>query len=312
MEGFMAEGRQVRTLREILERLRETYCGSIGFEYMHIPDSDKCNWLRARIETAERQEYSQEEKLRILDRLTWSEMFESFLANKYTAAKRFGLEGCEVLIPGMKALIDRGAELGVESVVIGMPHRGRLNVLANVMRKPMEQVFSEFAGRKPVKEVHPDDPDTYMGSGDVKYHLGTSYDRPTISGKRIHLSLLANPSHLEAVNTVAMGKVRAKQYYSDDQSRTANMPILLHGDGAFAGARLTLLQLGGAGGSALAHLRMHAQPELPAADWCCVLCLRRAHHACDMCTCLPCMFASAGQGIVYEALLDMSQLPRCK
>ncbi|PRW57990.1 2-oxoglutarate mitochondrial-like isoform B [Chlorella sorokiniana] len=235
MEGFMAEGRQVRTLREILERLRETYCGSIGFEYMHIPDSDKCNWLRARIETAERQEYSQEEKLRILDRLTWSEMFESFLANKYTAAKRFGLEGCEVLIPGMKALIDRGAELGVESVVIGMPHRGRLNVLANVMRKPMEQVFSEFAGRKPVKEVHPDDPDTYMGSGDVKYHLGTSYDRPTISGKRIHLSLLANPSHLEAVNTVAMGKVRAKQYYSDDQSRTANMPILLHGDGAFAG-----------------------------------------------------------------------------
>ncbi|KAL4441839.1 hypothetical protein ABPG77_003755 [Micractinium sp. CCAP 211/92] len=232
MEGFMAESRPVRTLREILARLKETYCGSIGYEYMHIPDSERCNWLRARIETAERQEYNQEEKLRILDRLTWSEMFESFLANKYTAAKRFGLEGCEALIPGMKALIDRSADLGVESVVIGMPHRGRLNVLANVMRKPMEQVFSEFAGRKPVKGV---EGDTYMGSGDVKYHLGTSYDRPTISGKQIHLSLLANPSHLEAVNTVCMGKVRAKQYYSGDAARTGNMPILLHGDGAFAG-----------------------------------------------------------------------------
>ncbi|KAI3434698.1 hypothetical protein D9Q98_002760 [Chlorella vulgaris] len=235
MEGFMAEGRQVRTLREILARLRETYCGSIGYEYMHIPDSERCNWLRARIETAEPQVYSQEEKLRILDRLTWSEMFESFLANKYTAAKRFGLEGCEALIPGMKALIDSASDRGVDSVVIGMPHRGRLNVLANVMRKPMEAVFSEFAGRKPAKGGEGDTGDTYMGSGDVKYHLGTSYDRPTISGKRIHLSLLANPSHLEAVNTVAMGKVRAKQYYTDDNERIANLPILLHGDGAFAG-----------------------------------------------------------------------------
>lgn len=235
-EGFLSESRPVRTLREILTRLRETYTGTIGYEYMHIPDRERCNWIRSRIETAEPLVYTQEKKLNILDRLTWSEMFESFLANKYTAAKRFGLEGCESLIPGMKALIDTGADMGVESIVIGMPHRGRLNVLANVMRKPMEQVFSEFSGRSP-KLMSDGSPsgDTYMGSGDVKYHLGTSYDRPTLSGKRIHLSLLANPSHLEAVNTVCLGKVRAKQYYSNDADRVANLPILMHGDGAFAG-----------------------------------------------------------------------------
>ena len=231
-EGFLSESRPVRTLREILTRLRETYCGSIGYEYMHIPDREKCNWIRARVETADPPQYSTEKKLNILDRLTWSEMFESFLANKYTAAKRFGLEGCEALIPGMKALIDTSADMGVESIVLGMPHRGRLNVLANVMRKPMEQVFAEFAGRKPTKE---EGDESYHGSGDVKYHLGTSYDRPTLSGRRIHLSLLANPSHLEAVNTVCMGKVRAKQYYSEDTLGTKNLPILMHGDGAFAG-----------------------------------------------------------------------------
>jgi 2-oxoglutarate dehydrogenase E1 component len=235
MEGFMNESRPVRTLREILGRLRETYCGKIGFEYMHISDRDRCNWIRSKIETAEQEKYTVEKKLNILDRLTWSEMFESFLANKYTAAKRFGLEGCEALIPGMKALIDTSAEMGVESIVIGMPHRGRLNVLANVMRKPLEQVFSEFSGRKPPKGEEGNSDGSYMGSGDVKYHLGTSYDRPTLSGRRIHLSLLANPSHLEAVNTVCMGKVRAKQHYSDDHNRGKNLPILMHGDGAFAG-----------------------------------------------------------------------------
>lgn len=236
MEGFLKEDRPVKTLREILDRLQETYCGTIGYEYMHIPDTARCNWIRAHIETPEPVPFSTDKKLMLLDRLTWSEMFESFLANKYTAAKRFGLEGCEALIPGMKALIDRSADLGVESIVIGMPHRGRLNILANVMRKPLEQVFSEFAGRKLYGEVSSSDgSDSYTGSGDVKYHLGTSYDRPTITGKRIHLSLLANPSHLEAVNTVCMGKVRAKQYYSDDSNRLKNLPILMHGDGAFAG-----------------------------------------------------------------------------
>ncbi|KAK9832587.1 hypothetical protein WJX81_001617 [Elliptochloris bilobata] len=228
MKGFLSEERPIRTLREVLDRLNDVYCSTIGYEYMHIPIRDQCNWLRERIETAEPIPYSPERKLHMLDRLAWSEMFESFLANKYTAAKRFGLEGCEALIPGMKALIDRSAEAGVESICIGMPHRGRLNVLANVVRKPLAQIFSEFTGTVPMG-------DHYMGSGDVKYHLGTSYDRPTVSGKRVHLSLLANPSHLEAVDPVMLGKVRAKQYYSDDHARERNMGILLHGDGSFSG-----------------------------------------------------------------------------
>ena len=138
----------------------------------------------------------------ILDRLAWSEMFESFLAAKYSAAKRFGLEGAETLIPGMKAMIDRAAELGVDAIVLGMPHRGRLSVLANVVRKPMAQIFSEFTG------VRPGEGPEYSGTGDVKYHLGTSYDRPTVCGRRVHMSLLANPSHLEAVDPVLLGKAR--------------------------------------------------------------------------------------------------------
>lgn len=229
IQGFMSEERPTRTLREIITRLRETYCGHIGYEYMHINDREKCNWLRERIETVRPEPFSLEKKKLVLDRLSWSEMFESFLANKYTAAKRFGLEGCEALIPGLKAAIDTSAGLGVNSVVIGMPHRGRLNILANVMRKPLEQVFSEFTGIKPADGEH------YTGSGDVKYHLGTSYDRPTLAGSNIHLSLLANPSHLEAVNTVALGKVRAKQYFANDPNHDHVMPVLMHGDGAFAG-----------------------------------------------------------------------------
>ncbi|BDA47181.1 2-oxoglutarate dehydrogenase, mitochondrial [Coccomyxa sp. Obi] len=230
MRGFLSEERPIRTLREVLQRLREAYCGTIGYEYMHIPDRERCNWLRERIETAEEFKYTPERKFQILDRLAWSEMFESFLANKYAAAKRFGLEGCETLIPGMKALIDRATEQGVESIVMGMPHRGRLNVLANVVRKPLRQIFSEFAGVTPDAESG-----EWSGTGDVKYHLGTSYDRPTTSGKRVHLSLLANPSHLEAVDPVLVGKVRAKQYYSDDRDRTKNLGVLLHGDGSFSG-----------------------------------------------------------------------------
>lgn len=132
---------------------------------------------------------------------------------------------------GMKELIDRAADRGVENIVIGMPHRGRLNVLGNVVRKPLRQIFSEFSGGiKPVEDAG-----GYTGSGDVKYHLGTSYDRPTRSGKRVHLSLVANPSHLEAVDPVVIGKTRAKQYYSNDTDRSKNMAILLHGDGSFSG-----------------------------------------------------------------------------
>ncbi|KAJ0524602.1 putative oxoglutarate dehydrogenase (succinyl-transferring) [Helianthus annuus] len=229
MSGFLSENRPVQTLRAILTRLEQAYCGSIGFEYMHIADREQCNWLRDRIETPIPMAYNPQRKEVILDRLIWSTQFENFLATKWTAAKRFGLEGGETLIPGMKEMFDRSADLGVESIVIGMSHRGRLNVLGNVVRKPLRQIFNEFSGGiKPAEGL-------YTGTGDVKYHLGTSYDRPTRGGKRIHLSLVANPSHLEAVDSVVVGKTRAKQYYSNDVDRTKNMGILIHGDGSFAG-----------------------------------------------------------------------------
>ncbi|CAN8251494.1 unnamed protein product [Cochlearia groenlandica] len=231
MSGFLSENRPVQTLRAILSRLEQAYCGTIGYEYMHIADRDKCNWLRDKIETPTPRQYNTERRVVIYDRLTWSTQFENFLASKWTTAKRFGLEGAESLIPGMKEMFDRAANLGVENIVLGMPHRGRLNVLGNVVRKPLRQIFSEFSGgTKPIDEVG-----LYTGTGDVKYHLGTSYDRPTRGGKHLHLSLLANPSHLEAVDPVVMGKTRAKQYYTKDQNRTKNMGILIHGDGSFAG-----------------------------------------------------------------------------
>ncbi|KAI3932214.1 hypothetical protein MKW92_009108 [Papaver armeniacum] len=231
VSGFMSENRPVQTLRAILNRLEQAYCGSIGFEYMHIADRDKCNWLRDKIETPTPRQYNLQRREVMLDRLMWSTQFENFLATKWTAAKRFGLEGGETLIPGMKEMFDRSADLGVESIVIGMSHRGRLNVLGNVVRKPLAQIFSEFSGGiKPIDEVG-----LYTGTGDVKYHLGTSYDRPTRGGKRLHLSLVANPSHLEAVDPLVIGKTRAKQYYSNDLDRTKNLGVLIHGDGSFAG-----------------------------------------------------------------------------
>ncbi|KAL9540917.1 2-oxoglutarate dehydrogenase E1 component [Mucor atramentarius] len=162
----------------------------------------------------------------ILDRLTWSDSFERFVASKYPSEKRFGLEGGETLIPGMKALIDRSVDLGVESIVIGMPHRGRLNVLSNVVRKPNESIFCEFSG-----SMEPSD----EGSGDVKYHLGMNYVRPTPSGKRVHLSLVANPSHLEAVDPVVLGKTKALQFYGKDAHGDHAMSVLMHGDAAMAG-----------------------------------------------------------------------------
>ncbi|XP_078445546.1 uncharacterized protein LOC144714634 [Wolffia australiana] len=232
MSGFLSDNRPVQTLRSILDRLKQAYCGTVGYEYMHIADRDQCNWLRDKIETVKPKNYGKDRQEVILDRLIWSTQFENFLATKWVTAKRFGLEGAETLIPGMKELFDRASDLGVESIVVGMPHRGRLNVLGNVFRKPLRQIFSEFSGSgsKADEEIG-----LYTGTGDVKYHLGTSYDRPTRGGKRIHLSLVANPSHLEAVDPVVLGKTRAKQYYSNDLDRTKNLAVLIHGDGSFAG-----------------------------------------------------------------------------
>ncbi|CAN6561939.1 unnamed protein product [Malus baccata var. baccata] len=231
MSGFLAENRLVHTLRSILTRLEQAYCGTIGYEYMHIADRNRCNWLRDKIETPMPMQYNRQCREVILDILMWSTQFENFLATKWKAAKRFGLEGGKTLIPGMKEMFDRAADFGVESIVSGMPHRGRLNVLGNVVRKPLRQIFNEFSGgTKPV-----DEDGLYTGTGDVKYHLGTSYDRPTRGGKRLHLCLVANPSHLEAVDPVVVGKTRAKQFYSNDADRTKNMGVLIHGDGSFAG-----------------------------------------------------------------------------
>ena len=231
---FNTKEKSSYTLREIVNRLREVYCQSIGYEYNYISDKERCDWLRNHIENQPHQ-MSVSEKNVVYDRLAWSVMFESILSNKHTASKRFGLEEGETLIPGMKCLIDKLAEGGCETVVMGMPHRGRLNVLANVVRKPLAQIFSEFSGGlKPITEEG-DKTDLYSGSGDVKYHLGTSYDRPTLSGKSVHLSLLANPSHLEAVAPVVNGKVRAKQYYLNDTERSKVCGIILHGDGSHSG-----------------------------------------------------------------------------
>jgi 2-oxoglutarate dehydrogenase E1 component len=211
ISGFLSSGKRVTTLRDVLKRLRETYCGTIGVEYMHIQERDQCDWIRERFETPTKYSFPQEDRVRILDRLAWADLYERFLNTKYKT-KRFGLDGCESLIPGLKAMIDTASDLGVNSVVIGMPHRGRLNVLANVVRKPLHIIFNEFNSGV----VTPDLGDEYSPSGDVKYHLGTSYDRPTRNGKKIHLSLVANPSHLEAVDPVVEGKTRAKQHYAND------------------------------------------------------------------------------------------------
>ncbi|KAM5442072.1 2-oxoglutarate dehydrogenase E1 component [Microsporum ferrugineum] len=223
---FETETRKKMTLREIIDACEKIYCGSFGVEYIHIPDRVPCDWIRDRIEIPQPYKYSVDEKRRILDRLIWSSSFESFLATKFPNDKRFGLEGCETLVPGMKALIDRSVDYGVKDIVIGMPHRGRLNVLSNVVRKPNESIFSEFSG-----SAEPSD----EGSGDVKYHLGMNFERPTPSGKRVQLSLVANPSHLEAEDPVVLGKTRSIQHYNNDEKEfNTAMGVLLHGDAAFA------------------------------------------------------------------------------
>ncbi|KAF3388706.1 2-oxoglutarate dehydrogenase [Penicillium rolfsii] len=223
---FLTETRKKMTLREIIAACEKIYCGSYGVEYIHIPDRKPCEWIRDRFEIPEPYNYSVDDKRRILDRLIWSSSFEAFLATKFPNDKRFGLEGCETLVPGMKALIDRSVDYGIKDIVIGMPHRGRLNVLSNVVRKPNESIFSEFAG-----SAEPSD----EGSGDVKYHLGMNFERPTPSGKRVQLSLVANPSHLEAEDPVVLGKTRAIQHYNNDETKfDSAMGVLLHGDAAFA------------------------------------------------------------------------------
>ncbi|MBM3510119.1 MAG: 2-oxoglutarate dehydrogenase E1 component [Alphaproteobacteria bacterium] len=224
-------GLETATMREIMSVVRSTYCATIGVEFMHIQHPDQKSWIQERIEGNHyRPRFTAEGKRKILKQLIAAEEFEKFLQTKYTGTKRFGVEGAESLIPLLNAVLKRAAENGVEEIVIGMPHRGRLNVLSNIMKKPYRAIFSEFQGGAP----HPTD---MLGSGDVKYHLGTSADRD-FDGTVLHLSLTANPSHLEAVNPVVVGKVRAKQNQKGDTERKRVMSILLHGDAAFAGQGL--------------------------------------------------------------------------
>jgi 2-oxoglutarate dehydrogenase E1 component len=216
------------TVREIVEVLRRNYCGKIGLEYMHINDLEERRFLQERMEGREAEiRFTPEGKQAILSKVIEAEQWEKFLARKYVGTKRFGLDGGESMIPALEAVIKYGGALGVEEMVTGMAHRGRLNVLANVMGKPYRAIFSEFAGGSA-------NPEDVGGSGDVKYHLGTSSDR-SFDGVTVHLSLLPNPSHLEAVDPVVLGKVRASQVARGDVEHRQVLPILLHGDAAFAG-----------------------------------------------------------------------------
>lgn len=216
------------TPREILEVLHKNYCGNLGIEYMHIGDVEERRFLQSRVEGRNAEiQFTPLGKKAILTKVIHAEQWEKFLGRKYVGTKRFGLDGGESMIPALEAVIKYSGAYGVNEVVIGMAHRGRLNVLANLMAKPYRAIFNEFAGGS-------SNPEDVGGSGDVKYHLGTSTDRD-FDGNVVHLSLAPNPSHLEAVNPVVLGKARAKQTKLDDLERGKVLPILLHGDAAFAG-----------------------------------------------------------------------------
>ncbi|MCA1974898.1 MAG: 2-oxoglutarate dehydrogenase E1 component, partial [Caenispirillum sp.] len=235
-------GLETGTLREVLALLKRTYCGHIGIQYMHIAEPEEKSWLQARIEGPDKFEenaFTREGKLAILNKLIEAETFERFLHKRFPGTKRFGLDGGEAMVPALEQVIKRGGNLGVDEIVLGMAHRGRLNVLSAVMGKPYRAIFHEFQGGSSV-------PSDIEGSGDVKYHMGASSDR-SFDDNNVHLSLTANPSHLEIVNPVVLGKARAKQAFDIREAnagrpeaewaldRTKVLPLLIHGDAAFAG-----------------------------------------------------------------------------
>lgn len=219
------------TLRELLTALRETYCRTIGVEYMHIQDMHMRRWLQEHMEPRRNQpKLARRQKLRVLMDLHFAELFERFLQTRYVGQKRFSLEGSETLIPVMSAVVEKAADAGVREIVLGMSHRGRLNVLTNILAKPYQEIFAEFEDIVALESVD--------GDGDVKYHLGFSSDFVSAKGNAIHLSLTPNPSHLEAVDPVVEGRTRAKQHLFGDHDRKWGVPILIHGDAAFAGQGL--------------------------------------------------------------------------
>jgi 2-oxoglutarate dehydrogenase E1 component len=215
------------SINEILTNLRKIYCSKIGVEYMHISDPAEKIWFRNRMEKKENElQFTDDGKKAILNKIIQAEGFEKFLAKKFIGTKRFGLDGAESLIPALEQIIKRGGQLGVKEIKIGMPHRGRLNVLANVLQKSYKRIFNEFVGE--FSNTHEE------STGDVKYHLGASSDRE-FDGNSVHVSLTENPSHLEAVDPVVLGQTRAKQFFHKDLKRKKVIPILIHGDAAFAG-----------------------------------------------------------------------------
>ena len=223
-------GLETATVRQILQILRRTYCRKIGVQFMHITSPAQKSWIQQRIEGEEKGvRFTDQGKRAILNKLIEAETFEKFCDVKYTGTKRFGLDGGEAMIPALEQIIKRGGQLGVKDIILGMAHRGRLNVLCNVMGKPFRAIFNEFKGGSWK-------PEEVEGSGDVKYHLGASSDR-SFDGNNVHLSLTANPSHLEIVDPVVLGKVRAKQdqHGCEPGERTPVLPLLIHGDAAFAG-----------------------------------------------------------------------------
>src|SRR6187401_255248 len=223
-------GLEFASMREIAGILRRTYCQTLGVEFMHISNAAQKSWIQERIEGRDKEiTFTREGKRAILNKLVEAEGFEKFLDVKYTGTKRFGLDGAEALIPALEQIIKRGGNLGVKEICLGMSHRGRLNVLTQVMGKPHRVLFHEFKGGSAT-------PDEVEGSGDVKYHLGVSSDRE-FDGNKVHLSLTPNPSHLEIVDPIVLGKVRAKQDQlgATPENRTMAMPLLIHGDAAFAG-----------------------------------------------------------------------------
>ncbi|TCZ67333.1 2-oxoglutarate dehydrogenase E1 component [Flaviaesturariibacter aridisoli] len=222
-----ALGQPGASLRQIVERLETIYCGHVGVEYQYIVDRHRLEWLQQQVETVFASPLPLEKQRRVLEKLNQGVIFEKFLHTKYVGQKRFSLEGGETTIAALDAMINTGAEVGVQEVVIGMAHRGRLNVLANIMGKTYEQIFSEFEGTAI--------PDQTMGSGDVKYHLGFTHEHSTPSGAKVHLKLTPNPSHLEAVNPVVLGYSRAKADVLYKSEFDSVLPVLIHGDASVAG-----------------------------------------------------------------------------
>ena len=222
-------GLQWTTVRELVDTLRANYCGNVGLEYMHIADVEERRFLQERMEGKDKAiEFTPLGKKAILNKVIEAEQWEKFCGKKYVGTKRFGLDGGESMIPALESVIKYGGAMGVNDIVFGMAHRGRLNVLTNVMAKPFRIIFHEFGGGS-------DNPDDVAGSGDVKYHLGTSTDRE-FDGISVHMSLVANPSHLEAEDPVVLGKVRAIQTIAGDlETHSRSLPVLIHGDAAFAG-----------------------------------------------------------------------------